>query len=146
MQCEGSCPMMHAFTGNQPAVAKKIAAAPNETLPAPVASAGRAGIVRPVPVSGSSCAAGPVHTLPGGRPDARVTEKSRIFRGTKSCTSCGVCESVCPVKNIAMIGKRPAWKDHCELCFACIRACPVQAIRVCHRKAGRQQYRENRLH
>jgi ferredoxin len=133
--------LMHAFTGNLPAAVQQIAAAPGETLPVPVASAGREGSVRPVPVRGHPHFTSLEHVVPGGRSGARVNEEDRIFSVTKNCTSCGTCTAVCPVGNIEMMGKKPAWKNHCELCLACIRTCPAQAIRVGSRKAGRPQYR-----
>jgi ferredoxin len=133
--------MIHAFTGNLPAVAQQIATAPDEPLPLPIAPVGQGGSVRPVPVCGRPYFAGLVHSHPGGRTRDRVTKEDRIFSVTKNCTSCGTCAVVCPVKNIEMMGKKPAWKDHCELCLACIRTCPAQAIRVGSKKAVRPRYR-----
>jgi ferredoxin len=133
--------MMHSHTGNPPGAEEQIAAAPGETRPVPVASAGLGGSVPPVPVSVPSHFASLEHTIPGRQPVARIAEEKRIFSVTKNCTSCGTCTAVCPVGNIEMKGKRPAWKNHCELCLACIRACTAQAIRVGNKKAGRPQSR-----
>ncbi|MFY9800542.1 MAG: EFR1 family ferrodoxin, partial [Methanoregula sp.] len=122
----------HSFTGNLPAAGKRISSATRETLPVPVASprAGRGGSVRTVPVCDRFSFTGFEHALLHGRSIARAREEDRIFCVTTACTSCGTCEAVCPVKNIIIAGKKPAWKRHCELCLACIRTCPAQAIRI----------------
>jgi len=46
-----------------------------------------------------------------------------------SCTSCKLCEKVCPVDNIVVEGK-PSFKHNCDECLACIQLCPVNAIRL----------------
>lgn len=58
--------------------------------------------------------------------EAGTADQSFVLHDT--CTSCGTCASVCPVRNIVMIGGKPAWQHHCELCLACLHFCPVQAI------------------
>ncbi len=59
---------------------------------------------------------------------AGLHEKDRHFIAKDGCDSCGVCMRVCPVRNIAMEGGRPAWQRRCEQCFACIHWCPRGAI------------------
>lgn len=46
------------------------------------------------------------------------------------CDGCGICQRICPVKNIAMIDDRPSWSDHCEGCFACVHWCPQAAVQI----------------
>jgi ferredoxin len=132
---------MHSFTGDPPAPAQQIAAPRGENLPVPFATAGHGNGARPAPVYGRPLFSSLAHTLTDSRSVARVHEKDRIFSITKNCTSCGTCIAVCPVGNIKMIGKKPAWKYHCELCLACIRTCPAQAIRVGNKRAGGSQSR-----
>lgn len=50
------------------------------------------------------------------------------FTVSDKCTSCGICESVCPVKNIKIIDNLPIWESRCEDCLACVNLCPVVAI------------------
>lgn len=57
-----------------------------------------------------------------------------------SCTSCSVCEKVCPVGNIQMSGNRPRWRHRCQYCFACLHWCPVEAIQHGKKTAGRRRY------
>ena len=50
------------------------------------------------------------------------------------CTGCGLCEKVCPMKNIQMKetqtgSKAPAFDTKCESCFSCMHFCPQEAIR-----------------
>ena len=45
------------------------------------------------------------------------------------CTSCGACESECPVEAISEKGdKREIDADACTDCGACVELCPVEAI------------------
>lgn len=50
------------------------------------------------------------------------------FFATDDCTSCGLCEEVCPTDTISLINDKPVWKNTCVQCTACIHRCPVQAI------------------
>lgn len=62
--------------------------------------------------------------------------KKNLYKADKSfevlstCTSCGICESICPVQNIELKDKKPIWLGHCQDCMACINACPVKAIQI----------------
>lgn len=50
------------------------------------------------------------------------------FFTTDACTSCGLCATVCPLKNITMENGRPQWNGNCTQCQACISICPQTAI------------------
>ena len=50
------------------------------------------------------------------------------FFAEDTCTSCGLCERVCPVKNIVLKDGKPAWQGSCTQCLACIHRCPAAAI------------------
>jgi len=57
-----------------------------------------------------------------------------------TCTSCGVCERICPVENIQLENGRPVWSHHCEQCYACIQWCPVEAIQYGKGTVGKKRY------
>lgn len=45
-----------------------------------------------------------------------------------SCVGCGLCQKVCPCKNITMVDKKPQWNHSCIGCNACVVYCPKKAI------------------
>lgn len=63
------------------------------------------------------------------------------FWSQDSCTSCGICQKVCPVNNIEIIEGRPRWRHTCQQCFACLQWCPPEAIQYGKRTIGRRRYR-----
>ena len=65
---------------------------------------------------------------------------SLAFTSDENCTGCGICEKICPVNNISMRGKIPAWSDHCEGCFACYHWCPLNAVRLGRTDFNMKQY------
>lgn len=44
------------------------------------------------------------------------------------CKGCGICEKVCPTRNISIKDKRPKWNHHCHGCNSCVAYCPTKAI------------------
>lgn len=57
---------------------------------------------------------------------------SRLFGlelyANKNCTSCGICWSSCPSKNIKNKNNKPQFGFKCSMCMRCIYKCPVKAI------------------
>lgn len=51
----------------------------------------------------------------------------RHFYAEKTCTKCGLCEKICPTKNI-IVKDAPIWGKNCTACLACLHRCPVRAI------------------
>jgi ferredoxin len=51
-----------------------------------------------------------------------------LFQATRECTSCGLCERICPVGAIEMANGRPKWSKTCEQCCRCFNLCPARAI------------------
>lgn len=62
------------------------------------------------------------------------------FNVQEQCTSCGVCEKVCPVGNICLEDGQPTWHHRCEQCFACVQWCPVAAIQWGRRTQDKPRY------
>lgn len=61
------------------------------------------------------------------------------FYAEKTCTSCGLCEKICPTKNIK-VDKTPVWGNNCTVCLACIHRCPVRAIQYGKGTKARGRY------
>jgi len=62
-----------------------------------------------------------------------------------NCSSCEICEKICPVKNIKMDNGKPVWIHHCEHCVACISWCPSAAIEYGDKTVSRNRYRNPRI-
>jgi ferredoxin len=59
---------------------------------------------------------------------AGINHMWSLFRTTGVCTSCGLCERICPVGAITMANGRPKWSKSCEQCCRCFSLCPAKAI------------------
>lgn len=57
-----------------------------------------------------------------------------------TCTSCGICERACPVKNITLEAGRPVWHGSCEQCLACIQWCPEECIQYGKKTKNYERY------
>lgn len=53
------------------------------------------------------------------------TDKLKI---NASCTGCGLCSKVCPMKNIEMKENRAVPGERCTMCYRCISLCPQKAV------------------
>ena len=53
------------------------------------------------------------------------TDKIKI---SEKCTACGLCVSLCPMKNISMQGGNAVADKKCTMCYRCISHCPQMAI------------------
>lgn len=60
--------------------------------------------------------------------DEIVPLMDKNFKCDERCNGCGICEKICPVKNIKMLKLMPSWEHHCEQCFACLQWCPQSSI------------------
>lgn len=72
---------------------------------------------------------------------AKVPEADRNFSVDDTCTKCGICAQVCPVKNITLVDGRPQWQHRCQQCLACLQYCPAEAIQHGKKTRGRKRYR-----
>lgn len=53
---------------------------------------------------------------------------SRNLRITPDCTSCGLCEKICPEANIYGSLTWPQFRNRCLMCERCVSFCPQKAI------------------
>ena len=55
--------------------------------------------------------------------------KTKKFTVNNDCSSCGLCERICPRKAIRIESGKPVWIiPQCELCLGCLHRCPSAAI------------------
>lgn len=64
----------------------------------------------------------------------------KSFSVSSTCTSCGICEKVCPTKTIQLKDSLPTWNGDCAQCLACINYCPVKAINYGDKTKNKGRY------
>jgi flavodoxin len=69
-----------------------------------------------------------------------VFKMDEFFYADENCTSCGICEKVCPVDNIIIVEGKPQWQHHCQMCCACINYCPEESIQYSDKTQNRGRY------
>ena len=69
-----------------------------------------------------------------------IEELDKDFFAEENCSGCGLCEKICPVKNIRLADKRPEWLHRCEHCMACIHRCPEKAVQCGEKTKKRRRY------
>ena len=67
-------------------------------------------------------------------------DENFICDGEK-CTSCGLCEKICPRSNITRPEGSPVWHHNCVECLGCLHICPAEAIDYGEATRGRRRYR-----
>lgn len=71
----------------------------------------------------------------------RKGRKTKKFYSDDKCTSCSLCEEICPANAIKMVDGKPEWiKEQCIHCVACINRCPVNAIQYGTATQKRRRY------
>lgn len=70
--------------------------------------------------------------------DGMTTKK---FWVDDACTSCGLCERICPTNAISLQDGKPCWtNDICPRCLACLHRCPSSAIQLGHFTKKKDRY------
>ena len=69
-------------------------------------------------------------------------EDKKFTLNGSCCTGCGICEKICPVRNIRLENGKPVWLHSCEQCSACFSWCPSEAITGTN-LASRTHYRNS---
>lgn len=66
----------------------------------------------------------------------------RYYSGIKAdsakCVACGLCASICPMKNISVSDNAVRFNDKCTMCYRCFSNCPKQAITIIGKKVYEQ--------
>jgi ferredoxin len=57
------------------------------------------------------------------------------------CTQCGLCVSICPMRNFENRNGKIIPKGNCTICYRCINKCPQKAIAVFLKTRVRKQYK-----
>ena len=66
--------------------------------------------------------------------------RDRLYAGN-GCTACGLCERICPVRNIELSNGHPQFASRCILCLRCLHACPQAAIQIGRLTVGKFRWR-----
>ena len=69
-----------------------------------------------------------------------VNNGDSSFFADENCTSCGICEEICPVDNIKLVEGKPKWQQNCQQCLACINFCPECSIQFGIKTTGKKRY------
>ena len=64
----------------------------------------------------------------------------KSFFADEKCTSCGICEKLCPAGNIVITEGKAVWQHRCEQCFACLQWCPAEAIQYGKNTKSKKRY------
>ncbi|MFX0075962.1 MAG: EFR1 family ferrodoxin [Candidatus Hermodarchaeota archaeon] len=69
-----------------------------------------------------------------------VNKSDKSFYVEETCTSCRICEQICPVNNIILVEGKPEWQHKCQQCLACINYCPEKSIQFGKKTTKTQRY------
>jgi len=58
-----------------------------------------------------------------------------------NCTQCGLCSSICPMKNLTAESGKIAQENNCIACYRCVNKCPEKAITVFFHGKVKKQYK-----
>ena len=63
---------------------------------------------------------------------------SKLKVDTDKCIGCGLCEKLCPMKNIAIKDQKAVSSDRCTMCYRCVNKCPGQALTLLGKRVVEQ--------
>jgi ferredoxin len=69
-----------------------------------------------------------------------IRDTAADYQISGDCVSCGLCATLCPVKNVTMENGKPVFGAHCERCLACLQHCPKRAINYKDKTQKRGRY------
>jgi len=72
-----------------------------------------------------------------GRGEALMGRKLKIHG---DCTACGLCVTLCPMKNLVHQDGNIISQQNCIVCYRCVNRCPKQAITIFFRQKPKWQY------
>jgi len=75
----------------------------------------------------------------------RVNNLDYDYNADNNCSGCGICASVCPVENILIENKKPAFRHQCEFCSACIQYCPNKSLNYKNTTQKRRRYHHPKI-
>lgn len=66
------------------------------------------------------------------------TYRDKLKIDESACIGCGLCGTVCPMKNITLLNKKITTAGKCIVCYRCVSQCPKQAITILGKKIYEQ--------
>jgi ferredoxin len=66
---------------------------------------------------------------------------SQVVTITGDCNLCGLCVSICPMKNLRLENENIVHNKNCTICYRCINKCPQKAITILFNKKVTTQYK-----
>ena len=70
-------------------------------------------------------------------------DSDKYFNISEACNGCGICEKICPVKNIYMEEEKPVFRHRCEHCMSCLQNCPTLAINWKEKTKNKKRFRKD---
>ena len=73
-------------------------------------------------------------------PSLNMKKIAQFNVDSEKCTTCGMCEKLCPKGNIKISGGKAEIGTNCIGCLSCLQFCPTEAINIGKITIGRQRY------